>query len=200
MGTTASRADRAVPLLWASLGSPPPGSCSSGWPACPPRDRRTIRLRARRRRSLPPHSPPWPPRPQTATPPTPPATCRRARHRRPYLLGSLAGHLGLHAAFTIVPVLIRACTILLPAGLRLAQRPSSGSSPQECQRLTSETGFSARAVPGVGKAESLADTGSLPPVPPPRHGRPAAARDTSGGQQHPVACLKSAHPGRRLAG
>jgi MFS family permease len=42
----------------------------------------------------------------------------------PYLLGSLADHFGLHAAFTIVPVLIGVCAVLLPAGLRLA---SSGS-------------------------------------------------------------------------
>jgi MFS family permease len=38
----------------------------------------------------------------------------------PYLLGSLADHLGLHAAFTIELVLIGACAILLLAGLRLA--------------------------------------------------------------------------------
>lgn len=40
----------------------------------------------------------------------------------PYLLGSLADHFGLHAAFTIVPVLIGVCAVLLPAGLRLARR------------------------------------------------------------------------------
>jgi MFS family permease len=38
----------------------------------------------------------------------------------PYLLGSLADHLGLRAAFTIELVLIGACAILLLAGLRLA--------------------------------------------------------------------------------
>ena len=37
----------------------------------------------------------------------------------PYLLGSLSDHLGLHAAFTIEPVLIGICTLLLLAGLRL---------------------------------------------------------------------------------
>jgi MFS family permease len=47
----------------------------------------------------------------------------------PYLLGSLADHLGLHAAFTIEPVLIGVCTLLLFAGLRLARRPASGSGP-----------------------------------------------------------------------
>ena len=41
----------------------------------------------------------------------------------PYLLGSLADHLGLHAAFTIEPVLIGACALLLLAGLRLGRRP-----------------------------------------------------------------------------
>lgn len=40
----------------------------------------------------------------------------------PYLLGSLADHLGLHAAFTIEPVLIGACALLLVAGLRLGRR------------------------------------------------------------------------------
>jgi len=39
----------------------------------------------------------------------------------PYLLGSLADHLGLHAAFAIEPVLIGACAFLLLAGLRLGQ-------------------------------------------------------------------------------
>jgi MFS family permease len=42
----------------------------------------------------------------------------------PYLLGSLADHLGLHAAFTIEPVLIGVCALLLLAGLRLARRPA----------------------------------------------------------------------------
>jgi MFS family permease len=36
----------------------------------------------------------------------------------PYLLGSLADHLGLRAAFGIEPVLIGACAVLLLAGLR----------------------------------------------------------------------------------
>ena len=40
----------------------------------------------------------------------------------PYLLGSFADHLGLHAAFAIEPVLIGACALLLLAGLRLARR------------------------------------------------------------------------------
>jgi MFS family permease len=40
----------------------------------------------------------------------------------PYLLGSLADHLGLHAAFAIEPVLIGACALLLMAGLRLTAR------------------------------------------------------------------------------
>ena len=39
----------------------------------------------------------------------------------PYLLGSLADHLGLHAAFTIEPVLIAVATVLLLTGLRLAR-------------------------------------------------------------------------------
>jgi MFS family permease len=42
----------------------------------------------------------------------------------PYLLGSLADHLGLRAAFTVEPVLIGACALLLLAGLRLARRPA----------------------------------------------------------------------------
>ncbi len=39
----------------------------------------------------------------------------------PYLLGSLADHLGLHAAFTVEPVLIGACALLLVAALRVGQ-------------------------------------------------------------------------------
>jgi MFS family permease len=46
----------------------------------------------------------------------------------PYLLGRLADHLGLHAAFAIVPVLIGVCAVLLPAGLRLARRPAPDST------------------------------------------------------------------------
>jgi MFS family permease len=42
----------------------------------------------------------------------------------PYLLGTLADHFGLRAAFTIEPVLIGAAALLLAAGLRLA-RPAS---------------------------------------------------------------------------
>jgi MFS family permease len=41
----------------------------------------------------------------------------------PYLLGSLADHLGLRAAFTVEPVLIGACALLLLAGRRLGRRP-----------------------------------------------------------------------------
>jgi MFS family permease len=45
----------------------------------------------------------------------------------PYLLGSLADHVGLHAAFAVEPVLIGACVLLLLAGLRGAGgRPVSG--------------------------------------------------------------------------
>jgi MFS family permease len=44
----------------------------------------------------------------------------------PYLLGSLADHLGLHAAFAIEPVLIGVCAFLLLAGLKLA-RPARGA-------------------------------------------------------------------------
>lgn len=39
----------------------------------------------------------------------------------PYLLGSLADHVGLRAAFTVEPALIGACALLLLAGLRLAR-------------------------------------------------------------------------------
>jgi MFS family permease len=42
----------------------------------------------------------------------------------PYLLGSLADHVGLRAAFTVEPVLIGASALLLLAGLRLARRPA----------------------------------------------------------------------------
>jgi MFS family permease len=38
----------------------------------------------------------------------------------PYLLGTLADHVGLHAAFTVEPVLIGAAALLLLAGLRTA--------------------------------------------------------------------------------
>ena len=40
----------------------------------------------------------------------------------PYLLGRLADHLGLHAAFTVEPVLIGVCALLLIAGRWLARR------------------------------------------------------------------------------
>ena len=40
----------------------------------------------------------------------------------PYLLGSLADQLGLHAAFSVEPVLIGLAALLLLAGLRLARR------------------------------------------------------------------------------
>jgi MFS family permease len=49
----------------------------------------------------------------------------------PYLLGSLADHLGLHAAFTIEPMLIGICAGLLIAGLRLACPPPSGATPRD---------------------------------------------------------------------
>ncbi len=42
----------------------------------------------------------------------------------PYLLGTLADHIGLHAAFTVEPVLIGAAALLLLAGLRLAPASS----------------------------------------------------------------------------
>ena len=45
----------------------------------------------------------------------------------PYLLGSLADHLGLHAAFTTELVLIGTCALLLLAGLRLGRR--AGRTP-----------------------------------------------------------------------
>lgn len=47
----------------------------------------------------------------------------------PYLLGSLADHLGLRAAFTVEPVLIGAAAVLLLAGLRRARIPSGTCSP-----------------------------------------------------------------------
>ena len=42
----------------------------------------------------------------------------------PYLLGRLADQVGLRAAFTVVPVLIGACAVLLLTGLRVARRPA----------------------------------------------------------------------------
>ncbi len=50
----------------------------------------------------------------------------------PYLLGSLADHFGLQAAFTVEPVLIGACAVLLVAGLRLfgAEGERRGSRSQ----------------------------------------------------------------------
>jgi MFS family permease len=44
----------------------------------------------------------------------------------PYLLGSLADNLGLRAAFTVEPVLIGACALLLLAGLRLGRSAPAG--------------------------------------------------------------------------
>jgi len=48
----------------------------------------------------------------------------------PYLLGSLADQLGLHAAFTMEPVLIAACAPLLVAGLRVEQPALAGPQRQ----------------------------------------------------------------------
>ena len=45
----------------------------------------------------------------------------------PYLLGALADHFGLHAAFTIEPVLIGAAALLLMAGLRLTRNSPNPS-------------------------------------------------------------------------
>jgi fucose permease len=45
----------------------------------------------------------------------------------PYLLGSLSDHVGLRAAFTVEPVLIGICTVLLLAGLKSFER--SANSP-----------------------------------------------------------------------
>ena len=45
----------------------------------------------------------------------------------PYLPGSLADNIGLHAAFTIEPVLIGACAVLLLAGLRLTHPTTGGA-------------------------------------------------------------------------
>jgi MFS family permease len=42
----------------------------------------------------------------------------------PYLLGSLADHLGLRSAFTVEPVLIALCALLLVGGLKTAGRGS----------------------------------------------------------------------------
>jgi cyanate permease len=47
----------------------------------------------------------------------------------PYLLGSLADHLGLHAAFTVEPVLIGAAALLLLAGLRLRLSMAGAACP-----------------------------------------------------------------------
>jgi MFS family permease len=44
----------------------------------------------------------------------------------PSLLGSLSDHLGLHAAFTVEPVLIGICTLVLFAGLRLRRAAAEG--------------------------------------------------------------------------
>ncbi len=45
----------------------------------------------------------------------------------PYLLGSLADHLGLTAAFTVEPVLVVGSAVLLLAGLRAGRAPASPS-------------------------------------------------------------------------
>jgi MFS family permease len=57
----------------------------------------------------------------------------------PYLLGSLADHLGLHAAFTMEPVLIGVCALLLVAGLRLGES-SPTALPQQARRPSSRGG------------------------------------------------------------
>jgi fucose permease len=50
----------------------------------------------------------------------------------PYLLGSLADHLGLRAAFSVELVLIGTCAILLLAGLRPASRRAIPSEASTC--------------------------------------------------------------------
>jgi hypothetical protein len=75
----------------------------------------------------------------------------------PYLLGTLADHLGLHAAFTVEPVLIGAAALLLLAGLRLSQpaRLSLASAgyffswPQMRCNLRRGTGADLPSGPGV---------------------------------------------------
>ena len=52
----------------------------------------------------------------------------------PYLLGSLADHAGLHAAFAIEPVLIGMCAVLLLAGLRLARRTAERTAAHQAAR------------------------------------------------------------------
>jgi len=54
----------------------------------------------------------------------------------PYLLGSLADQLGLHAAFTMEPVLIAACALLLVAGLRVEQPALAGPQRQTSRGST----------------------------------------------------------------
>lgn len=49
----------------------------------------------------------------------------------PYLLGSLADRVGLHAAFAIEPVLIGMSAVLLLAGLRAARPPQRGITPRQ---------------------------------------------------------------------
>jgi len=46
----------------------------------------------------------------------------------PYLLGALADHVGLRAAFAVEPVLIAACAVLLLAGLWLARASAYGTA------------------------------------------------------------------------
>jgi MFS family permease len=60
----------------------------------------------------------------------------------PYLLGSLADHVGLHAAFTIEPVLIAAALVLLMAGLRFApgSRPPTGRYSSTSPRRSADPG------------------------------------------------------------
>jgi MFS family permease len=48
----------------------------------------------------------------------------------PFLLGSLADHIGLHPAFGIDLVLIGACVLLLLAGLRFARRAGGAEHPR----------------------------------------------------------------------
>jgi MFS family permease len=105
----------------------------------------------------------------------------------PYLLGSLADHLGLHAAFTIEPVLIGAAALLLLAGLRLSRAAAGLAAARRhpAERVPQRHHAGARILEWFeGAVQDLAD-GGLPR----RLAGPGAARRTQQGFYGVVHCF-----------
>ncbi len=113
----------------------------------------------------------------------------------PFLLGILADHFGLHAAFTVEPVLIGAAAVLLLAGLRLAP-PARLSWPGAGSRGMLARGSGplppAGAVPGPGAAQRRADAGRRPAR---SGGHGPSGGPSVPGRRRAVRSAGPAHPG-----